>query len=212
MLWLGFQSCGVIYGDIGTSPLYVFSSTFTSQPSWDDLVGALSIILGSLTLIVSVKYVCIVLAADDDGQGGTFALYSLLVRYVRIAKPGPSSSLSKASPVRLQRYKTGDMRPEARSLRRFLESSPGCQRILKLVGVLGVSMVMADGGWRVDTGTVCSRRHPGRHSRPSGHGHTGHCGHHLCYSRRAVLAAAIWHVSFGHGVLHPLSLSGCSST
>ncbi|KAL1891199.1 hypothetical protein Sste5346_007832 [Sporothrix stenoceras] len=145
LLWLGLQSCGVIYGDIGTSPLYVFSSTFTSQPSWDDLVGALSIILWSLTLIVSVKYVCIVLAADDDGQGGTFALYSLLARYVRIAKPGPSSSLSKTSPGRLRRYKTGDMRPEARSLRRFLESSPACQRILKLVGVLGVSMVMADG-------------------------------------------------------------------
>jgi KUP system potassium uptake protein len=61
----------VIYGDIGTSPLYVYSSTFSSQPSWDDLVGALSIIIWSLTLIVTIKYVCIVLLADDDGQGGT---------------------------------------------------------------------------------------------------------------------------------------------
>lgn len=122
----------------------MFSSTFTTQPSWDDLVGALSIILWSLTLIVSVKYVCIVLAADDDGQGGTFALYSLLARYVRIAKPGPSNALS-ASTHQLQRYRTGEMRPEARSLRRFLEGSPSCQRLLKLVGVLGVSMVMADG-------------------------------------------------------------------
>jgi KUP system potassium uptake protein len=79
---LALQSTGVIYGDIGTSPLYVYSSTFTSNPSYDDLVGALSIIIWTLTLIVTVKYVCIVLRADDDGEGGTFAVYSLLMRYV----------------------------------------------------------------------------------------------------------------------------------
>jgi KUP system potassium uptake protein len=67
LLWLSYQSTGVIYGDIGTSPLYVYSSTFTSQPSYEDLVGALSIIIWSLTLMVSIKYVFIVLAADDDG-------------------------------------------------------------------------------------------------------------------------------------------------
>ena len=79
---LALQSTGVIYGDIGTSPLYVYSSTFSSSPSYDDLVGALSIIIWTLTLIVTVKYVCIVLRADDDGEGGTFAVYSLLSRYV----------------------------------------------------------------------------------------------------------------------------------
>ena len=64
----------------------MFSSTFTSQPSWEDLVGALSIVIWSLTLIVTVKYTFIVLRADDDGQGGTFALYSLLSRYTNIAR------------------------------------------------------------------------------------------------------------------------------
>jgi KUP system potassium uptake protein len=72
----------VIYGDIGTSPLYVFSSTFTSNPSYDDLVGSLSLIIWSLTLIVTVKYAFIVLFADDLGEGGTFAMYNLLSRYV----------------------------------------------------------------------------------------------------------------------------------
>jgi len=72
----------VIYGDIGTSPLYVFSSTFTSDPSYDDLVGSLSLIIWSLTLIVTVKYACIVHFADDLGEGGTFAMYNLLSRYV----------------------------------------------------------------------------------------------------------------------------------
>ena len=79
---LAYQSTGVIYGDIGTSPLYVYSSTFSSAPSYDDLLGALSLIIWSLTLIVCVKYVFIVLRADDEGEGGTFAVYSLLSRYV----------------------------------------------------------------------------------------------------------------------------------
>jgi K+ transporter len=64
----------VIYGDIGTSPLYVYSSTFTAEPSKDDLLGALSLIIWSLTLIVTFKYILIVLAADDEGEGGTFAI------------------------------------------------------------------------------------------------------------------------------------------
>lgn len=81
LLWLAYQSTGVIYGDIGTSPLYVFSSTFSSPPSYIDLMGSLSLIIWSLTLMVTVKYVTIVLYADDEGEGGTFALYSLLTRY-----------------------------------------------------------------------------------------------------------------------------------
>jgi len=79
---LAYQSIGVIYGDIGTSPLYVYSATFSSEPSHDDLLGALSLIIWTLTLIVSVKYILIVLLADDEGEGGTFAVYSLLSRYV----------------------------------------------------------------------------------------------------------------------------------
>lgn len=74
---------GVIYGDIGTSPLYVYSSTFRDKPSYDDLLGALSLIIWAVTLMVSVKYVMIVLWANDEGEGGTFAVYSLLSRYVR---------------------------------------------------------------------------------------------------------------------------------
>lgn len=89
---LAYQSIGVIYGDIGTSPLYVYSSTFTSEPSHDDLFGALSLIIWSLTLMVSVKYILIVLRADDEGEGGTFAVYSLLSRYVRALMPSPGLS------------------------------------------------------------------------------------------------------------------------
>lgn len=83
LLWLAYQSIGVIYGDIGTSPLYVFSSTFPSAPAYDDLVGVLSIIIWSLFMMVTVKYVLIILRADNEGEGGTFSTYSLLSRYVR---------------------------------------------------------------------------------------------------------------------------------
>jgi KUP system potassium uptake protein len=83
-LWLSYQSIGVIYGDIGTSPLYVYSSTFREAPSFDDLVGVLSIILWTLTMMVTVKYVLIILRADNDGEGGTFSTYSLLSRYVSV--------------------------------------------------------------------------------------------------------------------------------
>jgi KUP system potassium uptake protein len=81
---LAYQSIGVIYGDIGTSPLYVYSSTFSSEPSYDDLVEVLSLIIWTLTLIVTVKYVFIVLRADNEGEGGTFSCYSLLTRYVSL--------------------------------------------------------------------------------------------------------------------------------
>jgi len=83
LLWLAYQSIGVIYGDIGTSPLYVYSSTFSSAPSYDDLIGVLSIIIWSIFMMVTVKYVLIILHADNEGEGGTFSTYSLLSRYVR---------------------------------------------------------------------------------------------------------------------------------
>jgi len=82
LLMLAYESVGVIYGDIGTSPLYVFSSTFVRPPDRADIRGALSLIIWSLTVIVTLKYVLIILRADNDGEGGTFSTYSLLARYV----------------------------------------------------------------------------------------------------------------------------------
>lgn len=82
LLWLAYQSVGAIYGDIGTSPLYVFSSTFTSAPNYDSVVQVLSLIIWSLTIMVTFKYIFIVLRADNEGEGGTFSCYSLLTRFV----------------------------------------------------------------------------------------------------------------------------------
>ncbi len=81
------------------------------------------------------------LNADDDGQGGTFALYSLLSRYIKITERDPTEERL----IKMERYLTGDMRPAGRGLRSFLENSPIAKFSLKVIGVLGVSMIMADG-------------------------------------------------------------------
>jgi len=67
---LAFQAIGVVYGDISTSPIYVWGSVFNNVPSEDDIVGALSLIIWTLTALVPIKYALIVLRADDNGQGG----------------------------------------------------------------------------------------------------------------------------------------------
>jgi KUP system potassium uptake protein len=141
LLFMAYQATGVIYGDIGTSPLYVYSSTFTDNPSYDDLLGALSLIIWTLTLIVSIKYIFIVLFADDEGQGGTFALYSLLSRFSHIAKRDPKEE----SMIRMERYRSADLQTSGRVIRKGIEGSRGAKIMLKMVGVLGVSMVMSDG-------------------------------------------------------------------
>ncbi|KAF5729213.1 potassium transporter 10-like [Tripterygium wilfordii] len=85
LLRLAFQSLGVVFGDLGTSPLYVFYNTFPDGiGEAEDVIGALSLIIYSLTLIPLLKYVLIVCTATDNGQGGTFALYSLLCRHADI--------------------------------------------------------------------------------------------------------------------------------
>ena len=59
LLMLTYSSVGVIYGDIGTSPLYTMASIFTSfTPTEDQIIGATSLILWGLTLIVMIKYCC----------------------------------------------------------------------------------------------------------------------------------------------------------
>lgn len=125
----------------GTSPLYVFSSTFSDEPSYDDLLGALSIIIWSLTLIVTVKYVFIVLRADDEGEGGTFALYTLLSRYTNIMRRDPRVNQL----IKFERYDTDDLYKPNRGIRAWLEKSKTAHAILSVLAVFGVSLIMADG-------------------------------------------------------------------
>jgi len=77
-------SLGIIYGDIGTSPLYVFKAIIGDRIISTDLIlGGLSCIFWTLTLQTTIKYVIITLRADNKGEGGIFSLYSLVKRKAR---------------------------------------------------------------------------------------------------------------------------------
>src|SRR4029078_3314883 len=72
---------GIIYGDIGTSPLYVFNAIIGGRIVNEALIlGSLSCIIWTLTLKTTIKYVILILRADNRGEGGTFALYALVRR------------------------------------------------------------------------------------------------------------------------------------
>src|ERR1700742_428412 len=74
-------SLGIIYGDIGTSPLYVFKEIVGTQPVSQTLIlGGISCIFWTLTLQTTIKYVVITLQADNKGEGGIFSLFSLVRR------------------------------------------------------------------------------------------------------------------------------------
>ncbi|RWC70860.1 MAG: potassium transporter Kup [Mesorhizobium sp.] len=78
VLMLG--ALGVVYGDIGTSPIYAFREALHASPGIDTRVhvlGVLSLIVWALTIIVTIKYVAFVLRADNKGEGGTLSLMSL---------------------------------------------------------------------------------------------------------------------------------------
>ncbi|KAF6140658.1 hypothetical protein GIB67_013951 [Kingdonia uniflora] len=70
-LVLVFQALGVVFGDVGTSPLYTFSVMFSKSPihGEEDVLGALSLVLYTLILIPLIKYISVVLWANDDGEG-----------------------------------------------------------------------------------------------------------------------------------------------
>jgi KUP system potassium uptake protein len=79
--FLALTALGVVFGDIGTSPLYAFQVALTGvghPPTATDVLGIVSLILWALTVMVSLKYVIFVLRADNDGEGGILALLSLV--------------------------------------------------------------------------------------------------------------------------------------
>jgi len=85
-LKLAVGAVGIVFGDIGTSPLYAFRETFRGPHTLpiDDLhiLGVVSLIFWSMTLVVSIQYVSILMRADNNGQGGSLALVALLSRHV----------------------------------------------------------------------------------------------------------------------------------
>ena len=90
LLLLCLASLGIVYGDIGTSPLYALRECFYGQhalrPTHANVLGVLSLILWSLLLIISIKYLILILRADNRGEGGILALATLVSDVVRRGK------------------------------------------------------------------------------------------------------------------------------
>ncbi|HYC25148.1 MAG TPA: KUP/HAK/KT family potassium transporter, partial [Roseiarcus sp.] len=78
---LSLAALGVVFGDIGTSPLYTLKTVLDltgAKPGAQTILGSLSLILWSLFIITSVKYVSFAMRIDNDGEGGIIALMTLL--------------------------------------------------------------------------------------------------------------------------------------
>ncbi|XP_058110306.1 potassium transporter 1 isoform X1 [Magnolia sinica] len=147
VLTLAYQSLGVVYGDLSTSPLYVYKSTFSGklslQENDEEIFGVLSFIFWTFTIIPLFKYIFIVLSADDNGEGGTFALYSLLCRHARLCiLPNQQSADEKLSTY----GKEGAADTwQSSMLKSFFDKHPKFRNGLLTIVLLGTCMTIGDG-------------------------------------------------------------------
>ncbi|XP_074295011.1 potassium transporter 7-like [Silene latifolia] len=143
---LVLQTLGVVFGDVGTSQLYTFSVMFDKAPikGKEDVLGALSLVLYTLILIPLIKYVLIVLLANDDGEGGTFALYSLICRHAKASLiPNQLPSDARISSFRLK-VPSPELERSLK-LKERLETSGVLKKVLLMLVLAGTAMVIADG-------------------------------------------------------------------
>ena len=79
---LSLTALGIVFGDIGTSPIYALRESFQSvngiDPTQANVLGVLSLILWSLIIVISIKYLTFVMRADNNGEGGIIALTALV--------------------------------------------------------------------------------------------------------------------------------------
>ncbi|GJN31404.1 hypothetical protein PR202_gb19799 [Eleusine coracana subsp. coracana] len=146
-LLLAYQSLGVVYGDLSISPLYVYKSTFAEDiqhsETNEEIFGVLSFVFWTLTLIPLIKYVSIVLRADDNGEGGTFALYSLICRHANVSLlPNRQIADEELSTYKLER--PPDTTDKSR-IKVWLEKHRKLRVALLIMVMIGTCMVIGDG-------------------------------------------------------------------
>jgi KUP system potassium uptake protein len=90
---LALIALGVVFGDIGTSPLYAFKECLEHGATPSDILGIVSLILWSLILLVSVKYVGLILRADNKGEGGILALLALAFPEKHVSELGKAGAI-----------------------------------------------------------------------------------------------------------------------
>ncbi|XP_071903576.1 potassium transporter 6 isoform X2 [Coffea arabica] len=139
---LSFQSLGIVYGRLSTAPLYVFGSILPDDLKSDKEIHELySFIFWTLTLISLLKYAFIVLSADDDGEGGTFPLYSLLCRHAKMGLLPNDRSASE-----IIQHDRGSPRIKVPSTtRKCIEKYKTGHYFLLFLALFGCCMIISDG-------------------------------------------------------------------
>lgn len=145
---LAFQSLGIVYGDLSTSPLYVYKGAFSGfmqhHQTEDVVFGAFSFVFWSLTLFSLLKYVVLLLNADDNGEGGTLALYSLLCRHTKFSLlPNQQAADEDLSAYHRSGY--SNINSTGSSFKRFLEKHKKTRTCLLLIVLFAACMVIGDG-------------------------------------------------------------------
>uniref|UniRef100_A0A0E0H5T8 Potassium transporter n=1 Tax=Oryza nivara TaxID=4536 RepID=A0A0E0H5T8_ORYNI len=145
-MFLALQTLAVVFGDIGISPLYTFDVMFSKYPilGEEDVLGALSLVLYTLISMPLVKYVLVVLWANDDGEGGIFALYSLICRNAKVSLiPNQVHSEKRMSSFRLK-LPTPELERSIK-VKEKLESSLLLKKLLLGLVLFGTAMFISNG-------------------------------------------------------------------
>ncbi|XP_051123023.1 potassium transporter 2 [Andrographis paniculata] len=147
LLVLAYQSLGVVYGDLSISPLYVYKSTFAEDihhsETNEEIFGVLSFVFWTLTLVPLFKYVFVVLRADDNGEGGTFALYSLICRHAKVSLlPNRQVADEALSTYKLEHP---PLTKNSSKVKTVLENHKSLHICLLILVLLGTCMVIGDG-------------------------------------------------------------------
>jgi len=157
---LVLAALGVVFGDIGTSPLYALETVFSIndgavRPTPEDVYGVVSLMFWSITLIVSIKYVGIVMRADNDGEGGVMAL-AALARRLYSGRTERSSLLLVVGIVGVALFYGDSLITPAISVLSAVEglevAAPGLSRLVLPIAVVIVVLLFA--GQRFGTGRV----------------------------------------------------------
>ncbi|KAG4398507.1 hypothetical protein GLYMA_08G056100v4 [Glycine max] len=139
---LSFQIVGIVYGQLSTAPLYVFGTMQKGDLASEEVVYELfSFIFWTLTIISLVKYASIVLKADDEGEGGIVALYSLLCRN---AKVGLLPCDKSANEVVLYEERSGSKLKADSRARRAIEKHKICHYLILFLALFGSCMTIGD--------------------------------------------------------------------
>ncbi|MCO5581703.1 hypothetical protein L7F22_035592 [Adiantum nelumboides] len=148
-MYMVFQTIGLVYSDMGTSPLYAYSSAFNEFEieGASDILGAVSIVIYTITLIPLIKYVLVVLRAndrEDDLKGGSFSLYSLICQYAKVSLiPNRQQADDELSNFKIQL--PSQRLERALRMKERLEKYTSLKTALLVMALLGVSLVISNG-------------------------------------------------------------------